>query len=196
MYQNSLTSFNELSLDQLKKIMFSMNSKSDILDPIPVWLLKENFDILGSVLLKIVNMSLNSSNFPTTLKQATMRPLIKDENGNKDDLKNYRPISNTAFLAKLLEKCALEQINCHINGNDLHSVYQSAYRPKHSCETVLLKLTNDIQVSMNRGQMTALVLLDLSAAFDTIDQKLLLERVEQDYGISGNVLAWLKSYLK
>ena len=121
--------------------------------------------------------------------------IIKDENGNKDDLKNYRPISNTAFLAKLLEKCALEQINCHINGNDLHSVYQSAYRPKHSCETVLLKLTNDIQVSMNKGQMTALVLLDLSAAFDTIDQKLLLERVEQDYGISGNVLAWLKSYL-
>ena len=194
-YHNMLHDFKKLSIEELKKILFSMNSKSDILDPIPTWLLKLCFDILAPTLLKIINMSLEDAHFPTKLKHATMRPLVKDANEDTEAKKNYRPVSNTAFLSKLLEKCGLQQINIHINENNLHSVYQSAYRPQHSCETVLLDLVNDLQISMSKSQMSALILLDLSAAFDTIDQNLLLERVENDYGIAGNVLAWLKSYL-
>ena len=162
-----------------------MKSKDSKHDPIPVWLLKQCFDILGPLLLQIVNKSLSLSYFPDKLKHAFVRPLIKDTSADKNVLKNYRPISNTAFLAKLIEKAALTQINTHVNGNDLHSPYQSGYRPHHSCETALLKLTADIQLAIDRKCMTALILLDLSAAFDTIDHDILINRLRSDFGFSG-----------
>ena len=105
----------------------AMNSKSKVQDPIPTWMLKECFDILGPVLLKIVNMSLCEGKFPDVLKHASVCPTIENRSGNEEELKNYCPISNTTFLAKVLEKAVFSQINVHINGNDLHSVFQSGY---------------------------------------------------------------------
>ena len=74
--------------------------------------------------------------------------------------------------------------------------YQSAYRSNYSCETSLLKLTNDILWNMENKQVTALVMMDLSAAFDTIDHELLLEIHHHRYGISDDALKWYDNYLR
>ena len=87
------------------------------------------------------------------------------------------------------------RLNSHINSSHTSNDYQSAYRKFHSTETALLKIHNDILSSMDDGRVTALTLLDLSAAFDTIDHTILLRRLGNWFGVSGKALDWFKSYL-
>ena len=94
-----------------------------------------------------------------------------------------------------MEKEVANQIKGHVDGFGLDNPFQSAYKAYHSTETALLSVTNDILNSMGRGNVTALTLVDLSAAFDTIDHKLLLDRLEEWFGIRGDALRWVGSYL-
>ena len=98
--------------------------------------------------------------------------------------KNLRPVSNLQFLLQVTEKAVFDQLHSHLAGNDLYPLLQSAYRKQHSKETALLKVVNDIFHNMNRRHITLLVLLDLSAAFDTVDHKILLQRLETSFGIT------------
>ena len=93
----------------------------------------------------------------------------------RNEFKNYRPISNLSFLSKILEKIVAKRLNAHIEEQLLSNHVQSAYKRFHSTETALLKIHNDIICNMDNGKVTALTLLDLSAAFDTIDHSTLLE---------------------
>ena len=110
-------------------------------------------------------------------------------------MKNYRPVSNLSFLSKILEKVVASRLNSHINSSHTSNDYQSAYRKFHSTETALLKIHNDILSSMDDGRVTALTLLNLSAAFDTVDHTILLRRLGNWFGVSGKALDWFKSYL-
>ena len=110
-------------------------------------------------------------------------------------MKNYRPISNLSFLSKVLEKVVTRRLQAHIESNNLANPLQSAYRKFHSTETALLKMQNDISLNMDSGAVTALTLLDLSAAFDTIDHVTLINCLSSWYGISGSALKWCSSYL-
>ena len=83
----------------------------------------------------------------------------------------------------------------HMTTHDLMPVFQSGYREAHSTETALIKIRNDILMNMNNQEVTLLVLLDLSPAFDTIDHTLLLRRLQSRFGFTGTELAWLRSYL-
>ena len=87
------------------------------------------------------------------------------------------------------------QIDNHMKKHHLYPLLQSAYRKNHSTETALLKVTNDILMKINSQHAVILVLLDLSAAFDTVDHSLLLRRLETSFGISGAPLDWFTSYL-
>ena len=109
--------------------------------------------------------------------------------------KNYRLASNLTFLSKLLEKCALIRFNNHCKENDLMPSYQSAYREHHSCKTALVRLTNNLLWSMERQQVTALVAIYLSTAFDTVDHTVLLKVLQQHFGVNGKVLNWMDTYL-
>ena len=91
-----------------------------------------------------------------------------------DDLNNFRPISNLNFISKILEKVVASRIQYHLSSNSLSSSFQSAYRIFHSTGTTLLKIHNDLILAMDRGEVTSLILLDLSAAFDTVDHSILL----------------------
>ena len=105
-------------------------------------------------------------------------------------------MSNTPILAKIIEKAALEQITSYLTLNNLQSNSQSACKKGHSYETAVLKVVNDIQEEINKNNMIILLMLDLSAAFDTIDQDILLAKLERYFGIYDKVLAFLRSFLK
>ena len=95
-------------------------------------------------------------------------------------------MSNLPFLSKLIEKAALHILNIHVNDHDLLPKHQSAYRQYHSCESALLRLTHDLLGAMEQQQVTALIAIDLTAAFDTVDHGILLDVIQKQYGVSGN----------
>ena len=111
-------------------------------------------------------------------------------------MSNYRPVSGLAYVGKLIEKIVATSFNNHITRHDLDEKYQSAYRPYHSVETALVKVFNDVLISLENGKGVMLVLLDLSAAFDTVDPNILVERLENLFGITGSASEWTRSYFE
>ncbi|KAK7096607.1 hypothetical protein V1264_005883 [Littorina saxatilis] len=187
--------FQKVSAKDLREIILKSKPTTCPLDALPTPLLVENLDLLLPVLTQIVNDSLLSGVFPSLFKTALVKPLLKKSNLDVNVLKNYRPVSNLSFLSKIIEKVVLKQLLVYLNTHDLISHSQSAYRPSHCTETALLKVTNDILSALDGGDVSVLTLLDLSAAFDTIDHVTLLSRLQTLYGISGPALAWFESYL-
>ena len=158
-------------------------------------LLKSCVDVLLTPITNIVNLSLKSGVFPDTLKLSHITPLLKKPSLSKDDIKNYRPVLNLNFISQLLDKHIAKRVRSHLKSNDLLNRYQSAYRPMHSTETALLKVQDDLSRSLDDGKTTLLVLLDVSAAFDTLDHSGVISLLENWYGSSGNALRWFASYL-
>ena len=172
-----------------------MPTKSSSLDVMPMWLFKNCLTELIHVVHHIVNTSLASGMSPTALKSAMLKPATMKFTMDPDDLKSYRPISNLTYLSKIIEKTAHIQLFDYVNNNKLLSAFQSGYRRNHSCETAVTKIHNDILLMTDKRKNVILLLLDLSAAFDTINHGLLLTKLNTTYGLSGKVLMWLKSYL-
>ena len=128
------------------------------------------------------------------MKHAVVTPLLKKTSLDPEKMMNYRPISNLSFVSKLLEKHVATQVRQHLEENGLFGVFQSAYRPAHSCETALVRIQGDILQSLDNRKSTILVLLDIRAAFDTVDHQILLDRLHA-CGIRGNAHKWMQSYL-
>ena len=170
-------------------------STSCPLDPIPTSLLKDTLDILLPNITSLINKSLALGKVPACFKKALVKPLIKKSTLDPEELKNYRPISNLPFLSKVLEKVVAKQLNEYMSANNLHEKMQSAYKKGHSTESALLRVQNDILLDLDKKKGVILVLLDLSAAFDTIDHDILLERFAERLGLGGVVLGWFKDYL-
>jgi len=146
-------------------------------------------------MLTVVDESLASGVVLPCLKQAVITPILKKPGLDIGTLKHYRPVSNISFLGKFVERVVAAQLASHLHGHDTQDPMQSACRARHSTETALLKIKNDIDRGLNCGEGTLLVLLDLSAAFNTIDHSILLDGLEKDAGVRGTALEWMKSYL-
>ena len=122
---------------------------------------------------KVINLSLSIGNFFEDWKLAIVRPLTKSiKKGTEKS--NYRPVNNLQFISKVIEKCTLNQLTEHCNKYNLLPEYQSAYRKYYSCETSLLKLVNYALWTMENKLITAVTVMDLSMAFDTLSHELLL----------------------
>ena len=192
---STLSEFSPASEDEIKRIILSLSPATCCLDPLPTHLVKLYAESLLPAITKIVNISLNEGVVPESLKIAVVTPLLKKANLNPNVLKNYRPVSNLSFLSKIIEKVVASRINKFLDDNNLRDPTQSAYRRFYSTETVLLRLHNDICSAADNKKMTVLVLLDLSAAFDTLNHKTLLHRLRYRFGITGFAIKWITSYL-
>ena len=106
------------------------------------------------------------------------------------DVRSYRPISNLSILSKLLERPVAHQLKAHLDACGLFPRLQSAYRAYHSTETAVLKVLSGILIDIDDGDLSALVLLDLSAALDMVDHYILLRRLDITYRLNGTVLNW------
>ena len=165
-------------------------------DPVPAMLLKENLSTFVPIWLEIVNLSLETGSMEC-LKDAVLFPLIKqlDSFTDIENLKNYRPVSNLVFISKLIERVVADRLGHHMTQNNLHLHHQYGYKKDHSCETLLLKLVNDLLELFDNKMPCVLLLLDLSAAFDTVDQNKLLVLLRDEIGIDGTAYKWFESFL-
>ena len=188
-----LSSFYALSEDQILKLIRESKSTTATVDPAPTNVVLEFTDVLLPVFQKIVNLSLTSGTVPIAFKKAAVKPL--KPNLDPEVLRNYRPVSSLPYLSKILERAVADQLQAHLDTNGLHVKFQSAYRRGHSTETALLRILNDLLVMIDGGNNAVLVLLDLSAAFDTLDYTLLLQRLHAEIGLDGSALDWFSSYL-
>ena len=150
-------------------------------------------DELTPIITKIINLSLKQGCVAASWKRALLRPNLKKP-GLKAIYENFRPVNNLQFVLKIEGKAVVSQLLEHCEEHVPLPVNQSAYRKFHSTETAVVKVQNDILISIDQREETLLVLLDLSTAFDTVDHKIMLEVLELEFGVSENMLQWIKSY--
>ncbi len=192
----TMSVFKTIDSKILEEIVQHLKSSTCYLDTLPTSFFKSVLNHLEADLLEVVNTSLLSGTFPNSLKTAVVKPLLKKRNLDNTVLSNYRPISNLPFIGKIIEKVVFNQLNNYLNSNGYLDNFQSGFRVHHSTETALIKIINDIRFNSDSGKISVLVLLDLSAAFDTVDHNILLERLENWVGLSGMALKWFRSYLE
>ena len=147
------------------------------------------------VTLTLTLSSLSADVFPAVFKSAVITPLLKKPGLDTSDVAHYRPISNLSVLSKLMERVVARQLVGYIDANRLLPDCQSAYRKFHSTETALTHVLSDIFTAIDSGNTALMSLLDMSAAFDTVDHQILQCRLNISYGMTSNVLEWLASYL-
>ena len=192
---SSFVRFETIDPSMILRLIRNAAGKSCELDPVPSWVIQKFADELSPFVAALFNASMSSGSFPSSQKTAAITPVLKKATLDPYDLGNYRPISNLTFLSKLLERAAYEQIVSYFDRYQLLPELQSAYRKHRSTETATIKVMSDVYEAADAGSITLLGLLDLSAAFDTVDHRILLDRLGHDYGIGGLAIQWIESYL-
>ena len=191
---STLSEFRLTNQDEILDVIKDAGIKTSPDDILPCQIIKENLDIMVPVIVDLVNISLQNGTMDG-LKSADIAPLLKGDSLDQNDLKNFRPVSNLQFIGKVVERVVLKRLNEHLKSNDLDIPEQSAYKKHFSTETLLVRLTNDILIASDAKSATVVLLLDLSAAFDTVEHSVLLRILEKEIGLSGTVLKWFKSFL-
>lgn len=191
----AMTSFSHVSADDVLLLLRKAANKQCALDPAPTWLVKRAASLLAPVIATICNTSLDAGLLPDTHKQAIVTARLKKPTLDPDDLNSFRPISNLSFLSKLIERVVVSQFSAHADTNHLFPARQSAYRRFHSTESAVLVVHDDIVRAIDQGHVVAMALLDLSAAFDTVDHATLLDILSHRFSINGRCLTWFQSYL-
>jgi len=193
----ALGKFDLVTEDEVMKLLRSISAKQCALDPVPTWLVKQCADVLVPVITSMANTSLSTAVFPSSEKHAIIKQILKKPNLDLFDLKPYRRVSNLSFISKFLERLVARRLLSHCNEHQLLPKCQSAYRPYHSTETALVCviIINQILCSIEDGNVCVLVLLDSSAAFDTVDHQHLLDVMHKRFGIHGSVYNWFASYI-
>ena len=191
-----LTQFEPATLEEITEIAKSYGVKCSPEDPVPASLLPSSINTFAPFWLEIVNLSLQVGRMDEMVN-AVVIPLIKEFGClvDTENFKNYRPVSNLVFIGKLVERVVQKRLNKHLNDNNLVSDKNYAYEKNHSTELLLLKIVDDLYKSFDNNLPSVVVLLDLSAAFDTVDHAKLLNILKNEIGIDGIALKWFESFL-
>jgi hypothetical protein len=192
--EHSLSSFALASAAEVEKTILHSPRTSCKQDILPTWLLVRHIKALLPCITSICNLII-SINMPAEWKIAHVVPLLKNTNLDGENLGNYRPISNLKFLSKVVERLIARRLNAHLEDNSLFDPRQSAYRHSHSCETALTYITDYARTNMDKGRVTIIALLDMSAAFDCVDHDQLVSDISNS-GITSSACNWLSNYLK
>ena len=191
---NTMAFFKSVTVVEVTKLVTSMTNTSCELDPMPTSFVKVAVGALAPTITRIVNGSLMSGVFPSCYKEeALVTPLLKKQSLDCNLLQNYRPVSNLTLISKTIEKVVSAQLNTYLKDNNLLEPCQSAYRQGHSTETALVRVQNDVICAVGQRKAVLLVLLHLSAAFDTVNNQLLIKTLQQ-LGIRGTMLHWFSTY--
>ncbi len=168
-------------------------SKSTGIDNIPAIALKLSAEVIGPSLTWIYNLSIKTGIYVDEWKKAWVIPIFKSD--DRQRCENYRPISILPIVSKILERSVFNQIYKFLNDNSLLSKHQSGFRPKHSTLTTLIQMCDTLYENMDNGQLSGVVFLDIRKAFDSIDHTILLQKMNDQFGIKNVELDWFKSYL-
>lgn len=197
LYRTTLPCIHKFSFTAVAEIdviraVNSIKTSSEGVDNINVFIIKLFLNRISGVLTHIINLSFEKNKFPSRWKYAIITPIPKLPVPLKAS--DFRPISLLTTLSKILEKIASKQISKYLNMYNLFDPYQSAYRENHSTTTALLKITEDILDAMDDSEITLLILLDFSKAFDTVNHRLLIEKL-RILGFEDDSCRWMLSYL-
>jgi len=162
-----LLSFQPVTAEEVRKLLYGMPSKSSPLDILPCSLLKSCAHVFSPAIARLANLSLQTGKFPARYKSAQVLPLLKKVGLDSSQPANYRPISNLPTVSKVLKRLVLARLRPHLLSSANFSQFQSACRKGHSTETALLEVLDGVFTAADDKQVTVLIGLDLSAAFDT-----------------------------
>ena len=161
-------------------------------DELKPGIIKHIIPFITKPLTHICNLSFNSGVFPNKLKIAKIIPVFKE--GEKDQYKNYRPISLLSCFSKIIERLMFNRVFSFLEKYDILCNQQYGFRPGHSTELALADIVDKLSSSLDNQNICIGVFLDLSKAFDTIDHTILLNKLHY-YGIRGTTLNWMDSYI-
>lgn len=177
-------------LDAFDKV--TKKKKAAGFDNIPGHILKHVAVFLVGPLMHILNVSFSTGTFPEKLKKAIISPLHKK--GCRESVQNYRPIAILSIFSKIFEKCFCNKLINFLDKYNLISERQHGFRNGKSTTSAMLSFINDVYTSLSNQQSSIGVFYDLSKAFDMVDHKILIEKL-QTFGIIGLPNDWIKSYL-
>ena len=176
------------------KLLTELNSqKATGLDGLPAKFLKDGASTIAKPLTHIINMSITSGQFPKELKCAKIVPIYKKK--LKTDPGNYRPVSILSIISKIFEKVVCEQLSEYLECNNLMYDLQSGFRQNFSTDSCLIHLSDYILNNQDKGEYTGMVVIDLQKAFDTVNHKILLSKL-QALGLDQVAIKWFASYLE
>ena len=192
--QCKMKQFMQMKLQDLDKIMESLNNKGGgTLDGISMRIMKIAYPSIRRKLLYLINVSLETGKFPSKWKETLIIPvpkILRTNSGNE-----FRPVNMLPVFEKILEICTYGQLESYFDYNKLLTKNQSGFRRNHSCETAVQGLISKWIENNDNGMSTVAIFLDLKRAFETIDRRRLLEKLQYLYGVEGNVLMWIEDYL-
>ena len=177
----------------VRNYLRNLNSKTASgIDNLSARILSYAAPIIAPVITRIINLSITTSTVPKRWKCARVTPLFKG--GISNEMNCYRPISILPLLSKVLERHVFDEFYSFLATFNLLSQQQSGFRKNHSCQSLLIKITDYLLNNMDKGKIIGLTMIDFRKAFDLVDHATLLQKLAL-YGLDDNAISWFSSYL-